>query len=56
MVSGQMLRRGGKFGGGLARAFRGGAELAKMAPDGSYNVQRIQIKIAALQIATIYPL
>lgn len=34
----------------------GGAELAKMAPDGSYNGQRIQIKIAALQIATINPL
>jgi hypothetical protein len=39
MVSGETLRRGGKFGGGDARAFRGGgAELAKMATDGSYNV------------------
>jgi hypothetical protein len=35
------------------RQILGGAELAKMTPDSSYNVQRIQIKIAALQIATI---
>jgi hypothetical protein len=38
---------------GLVRAFLGGSEFAKMAPDSSDKVQRFQIETAALQIATI---